>query len=200
MEVYILKNSIIFFTAILFFIIFSQDSWSQKTITHDTYQVGIDDILTISVLQPDKLSTKVTVSPDGSITFPYIGQIIVKGLTLTKIQKKIEKRLSDGYMKYPVVSVYLDQSRSRKFFVYGEVIKPGSYYLEENTTILKAISIAGGFTKFGSSSRVKLLRIKKDKSGYDKVQINIKAIMDGNSKADVLIEPGDIVVVSEGVF
>jgi protein involved in polysaccharide export with SLBB domain len=164
------------------------------------YVIGIDDVLDISVLQPEKLITTVTVAPDGSITFPYIGNVAAKGLTLAKIQDEIQARLGNGYMKYPVVAVSLRESRSRRFFVYGEVMKPGTYALEENTTVLRAISMAGGFNKFGSSSRVKVLRPLKDKPGYDALKVNIKAVMDGSAQEDVILEPEDIVVVSEGVF
>ena len=100
----------------------------------------------------------------------------------------------------PVVLVSLQESRSKKFFVYGEVVKPGTYQLDDNTTVLKAISMAGGFTKFGSSSRVKLLRPHEMRAGYDNIKVDIKAVMNGDSEADLLIHPGDMVVVSEGVF
>ena len=79
-------------------------------------------------------------------------------------------------------------------------MKPGTYALEENTTVLRAISMAGGFNKFGSSSHVKVLRPLKDKPGYDAIKVNIKAVMDGNANEDLVLQPEDIVVVSEGVF
>jgi len=164
------------------------------------YIIGNDDVLDITVIQPEKMALMVTVSPDGNINFPYIGTVPVKGMTLEKVQNVIQARLADGYMKYPVVSVTLKECRSKKFFVYGEVARPGTYYLEDNSTILKAISLAGGFTKYGSSSRVKVLRPKKGEKGYDTIKVNINAVMDGSSKDDVVLETGDIVVISEGVF
>jgi polysaccharide export outer membrane protein len=164
------------------------------------YTVGIEDVLEISVLQPEKLITTTTVAPDGSISFPYIGNVPVKGMTLGEIQEDIQAKLADGYMKYPVVSVSLQASRSRKFFVYGEVIRPGTYAIEENVTVLKAISMAGGFTRFGSSSRVKVLRLREEGAGYQALKVNIKGVMDGDPDADIILKPEDIVVVSEGVF
>lgn len=165
----------------------------------DQYIVGVDDILQIHVVQPEQISSTATVSPDGFISFHYIGSIKVKGKTLTNIQKEIQDRLADGYMKYPIVAVTLQESRSRKFFVYGEVNKPGVYPLEENTTVLRAISVAGGFTKYGSSSQVKLLKPKNDKPGYDITKLNIGQIMEDAQK-DLVLSNGDIVVVSEGIF
>jgi len=167
---------------------------------NEAYTIGVDDILEISVLQPDELLRVVNVAPDGTITFPYIGTIKVKDLTITQIQKEVQDALADGYMKYPVVVVSLQESRSRKFFVYGEVIKPGSYSIAENTTVLRAISMAGGFTKFGSSSHVKVLRPKDSQAGYETIKIDIKKVMNGDSEKDILLMAGDMVVISEGVF
>ena len=60
--------------------------------------------------------------------------------------------------------------------------------------------MAGGFTKFGSSSRVKLLRPKKDQAGYETVKVNVNGVMNGDPEADLPVIAGDIIVVSEGVF
>ena len=164
------------------------------------YTVGVGDMLDINVLKPEPMALSLTVAIDGSITFPYIGNVKVDGLTLGEVQNQIQLRLADGYMKYPVVSVSLRESRSKKFFVYGEVARPGTYLLEEKTTVLKAISMAGGFTKYGSSCRVKVLRPKKEGAGYETKKVDIGSVMGGSSKTDVVLEPQDIVVVSEGIF
>jgi polysaccharide biosynthesis/export protein len=164
------------------------------------YTVGIGDVLEISVLQPDQFTTVVTVTPDGTISFPYIGTIRVKGMPLPEVQEKIQMMLADGYIKYPVVTVYLKESRSRKYLVSGEVMKPGAYPLEDNITVLRAISIAGGFTKFGSASRVKVLREKPTGQGYEAIKVDLKRALDGHSENDVMLMSGDMVVVSEGIF
>ncbi|MBI4309437.1 MAG: polysaccharide export protein [Candidatus Omnitrophica bacterium] len=164
------------------------------------YTVGVDDILTINLLQPERIENEVTVSPDGTLSFPYVGHLLVKGRTIDQIQQEIHQRLSDGYFKYPSVVVSLKESRSRRFFVYGEVNKPGPYPMEDNTTVLRAISMAGGFTRFGSASRVKILRPRESRAGYGMTQVNIKSVMDGDSQSDVILKSGDIVVVSEGLL
>jgi len=171
-----------------------------KEANKTVYAIGIDDVLDINVIQPEQLAMTVTVAPDGSISFPYVGNVNVKGMTLGEVQEEIQARLADGYMKYPVVAVSLRESRSRKFFVYGEVLKPGTYPIHEKVTVLKAISMAGGFTKYGSSSNVKVLRPKKTGAGYETIKISIKGVMNGHPEADIFIEPEDIVVVSEGIF
>jgi polysaccharide export outer membrane protein len=170
--------------------------WTEDEI----YRVGVDDVISITILRPENFETTVTVSPDGFITFPYIGTVKVKEKTLDEIRDSIQSELADGVMKYPVVLVTLKESRSRKFFVYGEVSKPGAYQLEDNITILRAISVAGGFTKYGSSSRVKVLRERDYAPGYESIRVNIKEVMDGQLEEDIMIRPGDVIVISEGVF
>lgn len=166
----------------------------------EEYTVGVGDRLQVSILQPDSISNEVTVTPSGEISVPFLGTIKVKGKTITEIQRTIQYRLAQGYLKYPVVTVSLLESRSRNYTISGEVTTPGTYQLQENTTVLKAISIAGGFTRFGSKSRVKILRPRKDRPGYRSIKVDLKAVIDGDANADILIEPGDIIVISEGFF
>lgn len=192
-----MKLTKLFLAAFLFLFAFSAAYCAES---EPGYAIGVGDILELSILQPEKMLVNVAVAPDGSISVPYIGSLTVKGLTLTDAQNTIQTSLSDGYMKYPVVVLSLVESRSRKVLVYGEVIRPGEYPLDEESTVLRAISMAGGFTKYGSSSRVKVLRPKKDGPGYDSIKININDLMNGQPEADILVKPGDIVVVSEGVF
>jgi len=181
-------------TAFLIFVLSAVAGYTQ------VYTIGVGDILDIEIIQPDKMTSRVTVSPGGDISVPYIGSVYVKGRTISSTQSLILQKLASGYLKYPVVTVALVESRSRSFTISGEIIKPGNYALMENTTVLKAICIAGGFTKFGSSSRVKILRPRKDRPGYMSIKVDLKAVMDGDAKSDIVIEAGDIIVISEGVF
>jgi polysaccharide export outer membrane protein len=164
------------------------------------YTVGVGDILQVSILQPDRMSNNVTVTPGGEISVPFLGTIQVKGKTITEVQRTIQYRLAQGYLKYPVVTVSLIESRSRNFTISGEIVNPGTYQIQANTTVLKAISVAGGFTRFGSKSRVKRLRPRTDRPGYRSIKVDLKAVLDGDANADILIEPGDIIVISEGFF
>ena len=180
--------------AFLFFVLIASAVYTQ------VYTIGVGDILEVAIIQPDRMTSRVTVSPGGDISVPYIGSVYVKGRTVSSAQNIIQQKLAAGYLKYPVVTVSLVESRSRTFTISGEIVKPGNYPILENTTVLKAISIAGGFTKFGSSSRVKILRPRKDRPGYMSIKVDLEAVMDGDAKADIVIESGDIIVVSEGVF
>jgi polysaccharide export outer membrane protein len=164
------------------------------------YIVGVGDVLEINVLQPDPFVVNVIVAPDGYISFPYIGNFKIQGLDLPRAQEELQKKLADGYLEYPVLTVYLKEVKSKKYLVSGEVQKPGSYPLEDDTTVLKAISIAGGFSKYGNASRVKVLRRDPNGKGYQAIKVNVERAENGDSSEDPLLMQGDMVVVSEGLF
>ena len=182
------------FFIIIFFILPSNILFAEE------YKVGIGDILEIRILRPEPSLDRVTVSPSGDISVAYLGSVKVKGKTITEIQRNIQYRLSHGYLKYAVVTVSLVESRSRNFTISGEIVRPGTYPLGDNTTVLQAISSAGGFTRFGSKSKVRILRQRADRPGYTKIEIDVGKVMDGDARADIVLEPGDIIVVSESFF
>lgn len=163
------------------------------------YTINVSDVLNINVQGYENLKTVVPVASDGSISFPYIGTIIVKGMTLPEIERELTKRLASGYIKYPVVTVTLSSSRitSMKFFVYGEVKNPGRFVLEdeEKMTVLKAISAAGGITQEGLYGAVKLRKWQKDRNEYKEIILGFKSTNDNKIGGDMSIEAEDIVVV-----
>ncbi len=165
----------------------------------DDYKVGVDDVLDINVIKPETIQSIVTVAPDGTITFPYIGNVYVKNMTLPSIQEEVQKRLANGYMEFPIVSVSLRQTRSKKFTIYGQVAKPGGYPVEEGMTLLRAITDAGGFIVPGSIGRVKILRPKTGSKESEVTEFNITDILNGKDQ-DSPVKAGDTVVVTVDKF
>lgn len=160
----------------------------------EQYTVGVDDILYIMVQGHDNLKTTVPVTSDGAISFPYVGIVSVKGMSLSEIEKELTKKLS-SYIKYPVVSVSLSTSKSMKFFVYGEVKSPGRFILEDNMTVLKAISTAGGITPEGLYGSIKLRRKQKDAQEYKEFSLDLKNTKESSMNSDMHIEAEDILVI-----
>lgn len=107
------------------------------------YIVGEEDILKITVYDNPDLSTTARVSGDGMIKFPLIGEIKVAGLTTSQISREIASRLADGYVIDPHVSVFIEEYKSKKTTILGQVVKPGIYALSGNTTFLELLSKAG---------------------------------------------------------
>ena len=169
-------------------------SCAEKTSLHE-YTAGTNDMLEIKVLDYPDLRTVTTVATDGSITFPYIGTLNVKGKRLSEIEEEITKKLGEGFIKYPVVAVSLIRSESRKIFVYGEVMRPGEFPFGENITAVKALSIAGGITANGLHGKVKVRRGQKGKPEYKDIDIDLKGTIEGTTAGDILLQPDDIVIV-----
>ena len=150
------------------------------------YAIGEGDLLKVTVYDNSDLATEARVN-DGRITFPLIGEIFVNDLTVSDVEKKITALLTDGYLKKPHVSVTILEY-GKKVYVNGEVRNPGAYKITKGLTVLKAITIAGGFTIKASEGRTRIIR--KTEQG----EIKIKA------KFDDLVMPDDIIMVPESFF
>ena len=115
------------------------------------YVVGAQDVLTVTVFGEAELSGKYTVEQDGTFTFPQIGRVKAGGLTLRNLEQELKTRLADGYLRNPQVAVAIENYRSQRILIMGEVRSPGEYQLNGETTLLAALARA--WTSFLSSSR-----------------------------------------------
>ncbi len=111
------------------------------------YVIGPQDVIEIKVWDNPDLSGKAVVSLDGSINYYLIGKVKAEGLTPAQLREKIASKLADGYIVNPQVSVEILEYKSKKIILTGEVEKPGTYYLTRKTTVVEAITMAGGQTK-----------------------------------------------------
>ncbi len=121
------------------------------------YTIGEEDILKISVWQNPDLDQDSIVRPDGMISFPLIGDVEVRGLSITELTEEITRRLSE-FVKSPQVSISLKKMGGSKIVVLGEVTKPGVVSVTGAKTALEAIGQAGGFTKDAVASSIVLIR------------------------------------------
>ena len=159
-----------------------------------TYQIGAEDVLEVQVWKNPDLSRVVTVRPDGKISLPLIGDIQAAGLTATQLKEVVTEKLKAYYKEPPEVSVLVQQVNSYAIYILGEVSSPGKYVVKSGTTFLQAITLAGGFTPFASTSNITLLR--KGKEGKETaVRINYKDILAGKLEYNILLKPGDTIIV-----
>lgn len=154
-----------------------------------SYKVGPTDILYISVWHEGEFSGPVAVHEDGKITLPLVGDLDVGGKTPNQIEKIVAEALSK-YVVNPLVTVTVQDVLSKKYYLDGEVAKPGEYPLVAPTTILEALSKAGGLAMFANSKKIYVLR------GDEKIPFNYKDVIRGkNMKQNILLKPDDHVVV-----
>jgi polysaccharide biosynthesis/export protein len=120
------------------------------------YRVGPQDVLTITVFGQPTLTGRYTVEADGSVAFPLIGRVPASGQTPRSIEDALRKKLQDGFLKQPQVTVAVEQYRSQRIFVIGEIRQSGEYTLTGPTTIMEAIARAGSPTADASGEVVVL--------------------------------------------
>ena len=108
------------------------------------YKLGVGDVISVQVVGEDELKReKVRLSDAGTLSFPYLGELRVRGMTVGALEEFITKGLKGRYLLNPQVTVTIHEYRS--FFVNGQVDKPGGYPFVPGLTVRKAISMAGGF-------------------------------------------------------
>jgi polysaccharide biosynthesis/export protein len=160
----------------------------------EEYMIGPDDLLAVNVWREPEISRNVVVRPDGRISLPLVGDLRASGRTPVQLQDDIKGMLSN-YLASPEVTVIVQEARSQKFNILGEVEHPGSYPLSRSMTVLDAIAIAGGLRDFAKSGKIYVLRIKDDGSRA-RLQFNYKEVIKGQSLSqNVELRPRDTVVV-----
>jgi polysaccharide export outer membrane protein len=158
------------------------------------YVIGLDDLLVINVWKEPEISRNVPVRPDGKISLPLVGDLRASGRTVVQLQDDIKQQLL-GYLSNPAVTVIVQEAKSQKFNVLGEVEHPGCYVLSRSLTVLDAIAIAGGFRDFAKTGKIYVLRINTDGS-HMRLGFNYKEVIKGrNLSQNVDLEPRDTVVV-----
>lgn len=152
------------------------------------YRLASGDVLSIYVLGEDDLKReKVRLTDAGTIQYPVLGEIHVKGLTTGELEQKITFGLRKAdYLKKPKVTVSIDEYRP--FFINGEVGRPGGYPYVPGLTVLKAVSLAGGFKDRASKTNMFVVRDGTPNEQRKKVAL------------DTAIYPGDILTIEESFF
>ena len=154
-----------------------------------SYQIGPEDILFIRVWREPDFTFPTAVRPDGKITLPLIGEVEAAGETPTQLTKNLAALLGK-YINNPDVSVSVTEVRSKKYYIDGEVNRPGSFSLVTRTTVLEALSHSGGFKDFANTKKIRILR-------GDKVYFfNFKQVTNGKHlDQNIMVENGDHIIV-----
>ena len=190
-----MKRSLILSAAFLLIVSFIGIAVSEE------YHIETGDLLLITVYDQDDLTTKARVTK-GEITFPLIGTVKAEGLTIDQLKAEIEKQLEADYLVNPRVNIVVEEYQKRKFFVLGAVEKPGDIELPLNkpTTVIEAITMAGGFNKVADQNGTRVIRKSPDgKENTIKVKIS-DITQKGDKDKDVVLQPNDVVFVPESFF
>ncbi len=154
-----------------------------------TYVLGSEDIIHIRVWREPDLTEAAAIRPDGKITMPLIGDVQAGGLTPVQLAAQITEKLSQ-FINRPEVMVSVQTVRSKRYYVTGEVNRPGAYPLAVPTTVLEALTLSGGFREFANQKNITILR------GTKKFKFNYKEVIQGkNMGQNIPLENGDYIIV-----
>src|SRR6185503_18069600 len=155
------------------------------------------DIIMIDVVGEKDLSKELRVSSSGTITFPFLGSIEVKGKTPAEVERLLKEKLGKDYLVDPQVLITVKEYRSRTVSVIGQVNKPGVIALpaEQKLGILEAIAQAGDLAKSANKNRIEVSRKgKTQKFTLDELK------KDTAPEKKFWLEPGDVIYVHESFF
>lgn len=157
------------------------------------FAVNYGDILDITVWGNEDMTRRVTVRADGNISYPFVGDVEVAGMTVPQIKDALTGKLVD-YIPNAQVTVSLFESRSNVVYVVGKVQRPGAFPIYGPTTPVQALAMAGGATPFANSGGIFIVRTLKD--GTQKsYPFNYDRVAAGKTDQNIVLQPGDTVIV-----
>ena len=183
--------------------------WATLALAQSEYKVQPGDTLTIEVLEDGSLNRAVQVLPDGRFNFPFAGSVQAAGRSAGEIENAVTLAIQSNFANPPTVFVGVrprevlpqtalsgaDGLGINVYFV-GEVNNPGLIAVQPGTTLLQAVAISGGVSRFAAIKRIQLRRT--DAQGVQRVTfLNYKALADGAVTTDIELEDGDVILVPE---
>ncbi len=163
------------------------------------FRLGAEDVIDVVVFRsPDLSRDNLVIRPDGKVSLPLIGEVRAAGLTADQLAKNIAEKFK-AYKDNPAVSVSVKAVNSYNIFVLGEVKSPGKLALKSYTTMLQAITLAGGFTEFAAENAIQGGRHTVTEDGQtqeSRIPGNYDSLLsEDGAKYNFILRPGDTIVV-----
>lgn len=158
--------------------------------------IGRMDHVEIRVFREDELTTRGQLSGDGAISIPLIGAVRIEGLTTDQAAAAITRKLADGYLVKPEVSVSIEARIRKTITVLGQAQRPGVFELpaHRQLTLVEAVGMAGGVTRIANDKKISLKR----RGGAVSI-VNLSDITTGKG-TDIPLRDGDVVTIPESLF
>ncbi len=176
------------------------------------YTLGAGDVLRVNVYDNPDLSQEVTIEADGAFSYPLIGRVQAAGLPVRQLEGLLAKRFAEGYLVSPQVGVTVTQHKSQQVYVMGAVSKPGPYALQRQTTLLEALSTAGGPTPEAGFEVVLThatdkqalpsgtSKVSATANGQSAMRVSLEQLMAGGVPQRITLQDGDVVYVPAAAF
>ncbi len=169
----------------------------------EEYIIGPLDTLTIFVWRNPELGAKVQVRPDGRISTPLIADMPAVGKTPTMLAQDIKVQLGE-YIREPLVSVIVDNfsgTFSQQIRIIGATEKPASLPYRANMTLLDAMIAVGGLSEYAAGNRARLIRHDRNNGRQKEFDLKLSDLLKrGDSRANVRLEPGDVIIIPTSAF
>ena len=171
------------------------------------YRIGPRDVLTLTIYAGGKKQQEspLTVSFQGLINVPYIGNIKAAGLTIPQLEKLIKEPLAADFFVNPSINIVITGYHSLHYYISGSIGSPGLYEMKSEATLLELIAKAGGVSgQHGSVAYIlhpSTNHVSPEKENHslfsDKnpVKINIKKLLDGDMSQNIVLLSGDMVYI-----
>ena len=176
---------------------------TQNAVPTEKYVIGALDQLNIFVWRNQELSAKVQVRPDGMITTPLISDMVAAGKTPAKLADDI-KRVLSKYIDNPQVSVMVDGFQGtfgQQIRIVGATDKPASLPYRANMTLLDAMIEVGGLSQYAAGDKARLIRHDRETGEQTEYNLKISRLLKkGDTKANVSLRPGDVIIIPQSMF
>lgn len=167
---------------------FGNVSFAQDDPNISNYRLASGDHIRITVFEEPDLGLEVRLNDTGAISYPFLGDLSVTGLTVNELERVITTGLKGDYLVNPEVSVSVVEYRA--FYIHGEVESPGGFAFVPGLTLRKAVALAGGFTERASRSKIFVIR----------EGVPSRTEQGNNILLDDGLRPGDIVTIEQSFF
>lgn len=169
----------------------------------EEYVIGPLDKLTIHVWRNDELGAEVQVRPDGRITTPLVADMPAVGKTPTMLSEDIRLQLSQ-FIEEPIVTVIVNEfagTFSQQVRVVGATAEPASLPYRANMTLLDAMIAVGGLSEYAAGNRARLIRFDRRSGEQREYDLRLSDLLRrGDSEANVMLMPGDVIIIPESMF
>jgi polysaccharide biosynthesis/export protein len=166
------------------------------------YRIQPGDTVDVTVLEDPDLNRRLLVLPDGRISVPFAGNVPVAGRTIEEVERIVADRLAPNFAVRPNVFVAMASVTAdpavQRIYVLGQVGSPGLREIEPGTTLLQAVSLAGGFARFAATRRIQLRRTDLQTGQERLFLFNYNAVERGGAVTSmVTLRDGDVIIVPE---
>ena len=173
----------------------SPDQCPAPPVLEERYIIGPGDVLQVVVWRNEELSTEVPVRPDGRISTPLIDDMVASGKTPSQLGEDMEAVLAE-FLRTPEVSVIVtQQGAANQIQVVGEVNAPQALSYREGLRVLDVIVAVGGLAEFAAGNRARIVRPTAE--GQVDCRVRVKDLVDGDLSQNLLVFPGDVVIIPE---